>query len=117
MDPERSSSQSYCLFRLTPNQAVPLERLRDLGVLYWKLDADNHKTDPKLAAIRKVRGYSYQVYPSDPARAQFDLDLDWLIILYCAVGKSTQLINCLVKARQDGISELLRHVTILLCRM
>ena len=40
---------------------MPLEKLRDLGVLYWKLDADNHVTDPKLAAIRKARGYSYQV--------------------------------------------------------
>jgi 1,2-dihydroxy-3-keto-5-methylthiopentene dioxygenase len=46
--------------RRSPNQPVPLEKLRDLGVLYWKLDADNHETDPKLAAIRKVRGYSYQ---------------------------------------------------------
>ena len=66
----RSNSQpqsidllTYILIRLNPNQPVPLEKLRDLGVLYWKLDADNHETDPKLAAIRKARGYSYQVSP------------------------------------------------------
>ena len=38
-----------------------MEELRDLGVLYWKLDADNHEHDPKLQAIREARGYSYQV--------------------------------------------------------
>jgi 1,2-dihydroxy-3-keto-5-methylthiopentene dioxygenase len=38
-----------------------LAKLRELGVLYWKLDADNHETDPRLAAIRKVRDYSYTV--------------------------------------------------------
>jgi 1,2-dihydroxy-3-keto-5-methylthiopentene dioxygenase len=47
--------------RLSPNQPVPLSKLAELGVLYWKLDADTHETDPKLAAIRKVRGYSYIV--------------------------------------------------------
>ena len=55
------SGSDTLLCRLNPNQPVPLEKLRDLGVLYWKLDADNHETDPKLAAIRKARGYSYQV--------------------------------------------------------
>ena len=38
-----------------------MEKLRDLGVLYWRLDADNYEKDPRLAAIRKERGYSYQV--------------------------------------------------------
>lgn len=38
-----------------------MEKLRDLGVLYWSLDADNYEKDPRLAAIRKERGYSYQV--------------------------------------------------------
>ncbi|KAL6747254.1 aci-reductone dioxygenase [Haematococcus lacustris] len=45
--------------KLDPNQPVSLSQLAQLGVLYWKLDADQHETDPKLAAIRKVRGYSY----------------------------------------------------------
>lgn len=30
-------------------------------MLYWKLDADKHETDPRLAAIRKVYNYSYTV--------------------------------------------------------
>jgi 1,2-dihydroxy-3-keto-5-methylthiopentene dioxygenase len=30
------------------------------GVLRWALDADNHETDQKLAAIRAERGYNYQ---------------------------------------------------------
>lgn len=47
--------------RRTPNEPVSLAKLRELGVLSWHLDADNHKTDPKLAAIRKVRGYTYEV--------------------------------------------------------
>eukprot|EP00199_Chlamydomonas_sp_CCMP681_P006354 CAMPEP_0119102258 /NCGR_PEP_ID=MMETSP1180-20130426/1062_1 /TAXON_ID=3052 ORGANISM="Chlamydomonas cf sp, Strain CCMP681" /NCGR_SAMPLE_ID=MMETSP1180 /ASSEMBLY_ACC=CAM_ASM_000741 /LENGTH=204 /DNA_ID=CAMNT_0007086507 /DNA_START=63 /DNA_END=677 /DNA_ORIENTATION=- len=45
--------------RQTPNKPVIAQKLAELGVLYWKLDADNHEKDPKLAAIRKVRGYSY----------------------------------------------------------
>ncbi len=55
--------RQLCLLccRLVPNQPASLEALRKLGVLYWKLDADNHETDPRLAAIRKVRGYSYVV--------------------------------------------------------
>lgn len=43
----------------SPNKPCPLSALRKLGVLSWKLDADAHETDPKLAAVRKVRGYSY----------------------------------------------------------
>lgn len=45
--------------KLEPNQPVNPEKLAELGVLCWHLDADKHETDPKLAAIRKVRGYSY----------------------------------------------------------
>ncbi|KAI8467010.1 MAG: aci-reductone dioxygenase, partial [Monoraphidium minutum] len=42
-----------------PNKPCPLAELNRLGVKSWKLDADAHETDPKLAAIRKVRNYSY----------------------------------------------------------
>lgn len=45
--------------RKEPNEPCSLSALRQLGVLAWKLDADNHETDPRLAAIKKVRGYSY----------------------------------------------------------
>ena len=44
--------------RLTPNEAVSLEHLKNLGVLYWKLKGEE---DPKLAAIREARGYTYKV--------------------------------------------------------
>lgn len=44
--------------RLDPNQPASLAKLAELGVLYWRLDADAYETDPKLAAIRKVRGYN-----------------------------------------------------------
>ena len=50
-----------CMCRCEPNEPCSLSALRELGVLAWKLDADNHETDPRLAAIRKVRGYSYTV--------------------------------------------------------
>ncbi|KAK9841511.1 hypothetical protein WJX74_007032 [Apatococcus lobatus] len=46
--------------RKTPNEPAAIAKLRELGVLSWKLDADNHENDPKLEAIRKARGYSYQ---------------------------------------------------------
>ncbi len=35
--------------------------LRELGVLYWSLDADKYENDPRLDAIRKVHNYSYTV--------------------------------------------------------
>ena len=49
------------LCRCEPNEPCSLAALRKLGVLAWRLDADSHETDPRLAAIRKVRGYSYTV--------------------------------------------------------
>jgi len=45
--------------RQSPNKPCSLEQLRELGVLYWKLDADKYEEDPRLQAIRKVRNYSY----------------------------------------------------------
>eukprot|EP00850_Spirogloea_muscicola_P010332 SM000060S19664 [mRNA] locus=s60:481594:483853:+ [translate_table: standard] len=45
--------------RLSPNQPVSSSKLDDLGVLQWHLDADQWESDPKLAAIREERGYSY----------------------------------------------------------
>jgi 1,2-dihydroxy-3-keto-5-methylthiopentene dioxygenase len=47
--------------RLDPHQPVSLQKLRELGVLYWRLDADKHETDERLAAIRKARNYSWMV--------------------------------------------------------
>jgi len=44
---------------LEPNQPCSLETLKNLGVVYWKLDADTYETDPKLIAIRKVHKYNW----------------------------------------------------------
>ena len=35
--------------------------LAELGVLSWRLDADNYETDEELKKIREERGYSYMV--------------------------------------------------------
>lgn len=43
-----------------PNKPCTLSTLRSLGVLSWKLDADNYETDPKYKAIKEARGYTYQ---------------------------------------------------------
>lgn len=50
-----------CSCRRTPNEPVSVEELRRLGVLSWHFDSDDFQSDPKLAAIRAARGYSYQV--------------------------------------------------------
>lgn len=60
------------LNRLEPNKPATVADLKDLGIAYWKMDAENYKypqkaipwdpndaTDPKLQAIRDARGYSY----------------------------------------------------------
>uniref|UniRef100_A0A7N5KCI4 Acireductone dioxygenase n=1 Tax=Ailuropoda melanoleuca TaxID=9646 RepID=A0A7N5KCI4_AILME len=45
--------------RAEPSRPVGLEQLRQLGVLYWKLDADKYENDPELEKIRKERNYSW----------------------------------------------------------
>ncbi len=47
--------------RQQPNAPCPPEALQALGVLYWRLDPSIYEADPRLEAIRKVRGYSYTV--------------------------------------------------------
>lgn len=37
----------------------------ELGVLSWRLDADNYETDEELKKIREDRGYSYMVCRSN----------------------------------------------------
>ncbi|KAK9868713.1 hypothetical protein WJX84_009251 [Apatococcus fuscideae] len=59
MDDDESADQRSTR-RQKPNQPAAVAKLRELGVLSWALDADKYENDPKLEAIRKVRGYSYQ---------------------------------------------------------
>ncbi|KNA21285.1 hypothetical protein SOVF_044580 [Spinacia oleracea] len=42
-----------------PKEFVSLEQLDELGVLSWRLDADNYETDEELKKIREARGYTY----------------------------------------------------------
>ena len=44
----------------TPNAPASVAAIRALGVVSWRLDADDTENDPKLEAIRAVRGYNYQ---------------------------------------------------------
>ena len=48
--------------RLEPNQACPAEVLHALGVRAWALDAGLYESggDPRLASIRRARGYNYE---------------------------------------------------------
>eukprot|EP00878_Enallax_costatus_P002542 GHUV01002724.1.p1 GENE.GHUV01002724.1~~GHUV01002724.1.p1 ORF type:complete len:203 (+),score=49.96 GHUV01002724.1:194-802(+) len=54
-----SSEDQRLPHKKEPNEPCSLAKLRELGVLSWKLDADNCENDPKLEAIKKVRSYSY----------------------------------------------------------
>jgi len=60
------------LNKLSPNKPATVEVLKDLGIQFWKMDAETYSypakaipwdpkdaTDPKLKAIRDERGYSY----------------------------------------------------------
>ncbi|CAH9084664.1 unnamed protein product [Cuscuta epithymum] len=42
-----------------PNLFVSFDKLDELGVLSWRLDADNYEKDEVLKQIRESRGYSY----------------------------------------------------------
>jgi 1,2-dihydroxy-3-keto-5-methylthiopentene dioxygenase len=42
-----------------PKEFLSLDKLAELGVLSWRLDADNYETDEDLKKIRESRGYSY----------------------------------------------------------
>jgi 1,2-dihydroxy-3-keto-5-methylthiopentene dioxygenase len=46
--------------RRSPNAPCSGAALRALGVLCWRMDADAYPGDAKLAAIRAVRGYTYE---------------------------------------------------------
>ncbi|KAI2492182.1 1-2-dihydroxy-3-keto-5-methylthiopentene dioxygenase [Fragilaria crotonensis] len=58
--------------KLEPNISVSVEELKDIGICYWKMDAESYKypihsvpwdpndaTDPRLQQLRDDRGYSY----------------------------------------------------------
>ncbi|KAG6432285.1 hypothetical protein SASPL_103860 [Salvia splendens] len=57
--PHHRDPQEFVSFeKLDASKIVSLS-FSELGVLSWRLDADNYETDPKLKKIREDRGYSY----------------------------------------------------------
>lgn len=42
-----------------PKQFVSIDRLAELGVISWRLNADDYENDDALKKIREARGYSY----------------------------------------------------------
>lgn len=48
--------------------------ITELGVLSWKLDADNHETDPELKKIREERGYNYMVSYNNVSLSSFRIN-------------------------------------------
>jgi 1,2-dihydroxy-3-keto-5-methylthiopentene dioxygenase len=73
MPDEIPENGDQCLAnRLEPNVPVTPADMKDLGIAFWKLDAESYEypvmavpwdpkdaTDPKLMALRDARGYSY----------------------------------------------------------
>eukprot|EP01114_Cavostelium_apophysatum_P008914 TRINITY_DN2192_c0_g1_i1.p1 TRINITY_DN2192_c0_g1~~TRINITY_DN2192_c0_g1_i1.p1 ORF type:complete len:186 (-),score=28.94 TRINITY_DN2192_c0_g1_i1:46-567(-) len=44
----------------SPTTQVPMDDVKKLGVVHWKLDADNWEKEGKLDQICKERGYTYR---------------------------------------------------------
>lgn len=42
-----------------PKEYVSLDTLAEIGVLHWKLNANDYENDPELKKIREERGYNY----------------------------------------------------------
>uniref|UniRef100_A0A0D9VPV2 Acireductone dioxygenase n=1 Tax=Leersia perrieri TaxID=77586 RepID=A0A0D9VPV2_9ORYZ len=42
-----------------PKEFIPLSKLSELGILSWRLNADDWENDENLKKIREARGYSY----------------------------------------------------------
>ncbi|KAL9189719.1 hypothetical protein ACHAXT_009394 [Thalassiosira profunda] len=70
--PDEDCADQKKLNQREPNVPVTVEQLQDLGICYWKLDAEAYDypklavpwdpkdaVDPKLAKLRDDRGYSY----------------------------------------------------------
>ncbi|CAH2079144.1 unnamed protein product [Thlaspi arvense] len=57
-----------------PKEFISLDKLAELGVLSWRLDADNYETDEELKKIRESRDLKCQMFDFDKAR----LNLRWV---------------------------------------
>ncbi|KAK9992707.1 hypothetical protein SO802_027692 [Lithocarpus litseifolius] len=71
-----------------PKEFVSLDQLAELGVLSWRLDADNYETDEELKKIREARGYSYmamRLFIGDPIWTPFNRPHDDLPARYAVI--------------------------------
>lgn len=55
-----SDSDQRLEHQLDPPEFVSLDKLKELGVLYWTFDPTSYDTDPEYDKLKKERGYSYQ---------------------------------------------------------
>lgn len=101
--------------RLSPNKPCPAEVLYALGCRVWALDADAFPNDPKLAAIRKARGYNYEARTAPAAVLvvvwRWDLAGLWWWEVGVVPGDALQLEEGWAAARQgfdsqEGAAEL-----------
>ncbi|KAF4084301.1 hypothetical protein AMELA_G00126970 [Ameiurus melas] len=56
---DESTEDKRLPHKLHPNHPVSLQELQDVGVWYWKLNADIYENDSELQKIREEKGYSY----------------------------------------------------------
>ncbi|MCO5614985.1 hypothetical protein L7F22_069272 [Adiantum nelumboides] len=59
--------------KFTPNQPVPRQHLDELGMIIWRLDADNWENNEILETIKKERGYNYwDIVTMTPSMADYE---------------------------------------------
>lgn len=59
--------------KFTPNRPVPRQRLDELGMIIWRLDADKWEDNEMLDYIKNERGYNYwDVVTMAPTMADYE---------------------------------------------
>ncbi|OVA03465.1 Acireductone dioxygenase ARD family [Macleaya cordata] len=56
---EESSEDQRLPHHRNPKEFVSLNKLADLGVIYWHLNPKDYENDKELQKIRETRGYNY----------------------------------------------------------
>ena len=108
--PSRPPALPSIACRLTPNKLASGADLAALGVLVWRLSGNDFETDPQLAAIRKVRNYTYHVSDLQPGRAAMEKgsgmrhchcgqgDTSWGAVGSGAASFATWFLSCCIRA-------------------
>ncbi|KAF3796034.1 1-2-dihydroxy-3-keto-5-methylthiopentene dioxygenase 1 [Nymphaea thermarum] len=58
---QKSDEDQRLPHHCNPKQYVSLDKLRELGILYWHLNPQDYENDEELRKIRENRGYNYMV--------------------------------------------------------